>query len=447
VARASRPWSTRKPNRVPTIARHRLLQSAAGRRLAFAALYFSEGAPIGYIWWALPAKLRSAGVPIDDITSVTALLVLPWALKFLWAPLVDSVRGPRWNLAHWIVTAQCLMTLPLLPLLGLDFAAHLNWLRGLLLMHAVLAATQDVAIDALAIATITPGERGAINGWMQAGMLAGRGVFGGATLWFESRVGQDAVIVGLIACILASAIIAWRLRDAARESQEVDDAARAAPHHGSACAHFGAVARTLRKAVHRPRTWIALAFAATGGAAFEALGGIGSAFMIDAGVPRAAVGAFYATGVIIAMVVGAMLGGRLSDRFGRYTTVIFLLMALSLVVGAVGVSTIPACVASVGADGIRIMTFVLMSVFYVAVGAFTASTYAMFMDLTDPRLGGTQFSAFMGATNLCESWAAFTVGGLIAAHGYAAALATMAGLSLLSLPLLRMLQSRRFNNV
>jgi len=31
-----------------------LTHTAAGRRTLFGALYFSEGAPIGFIWWALP---------------------------------------------------------------------------------------------------------------------------------------------------------------------------------------------------------------------------------------------------------------------------------------------------------------------------------------------------------------------------------------------------------
>lgn len=93
-----------------------LLGSLRGRTTFFALLYASEGAPIGFIWWALPTLLRREGVPIEQISGLTALLLLPWAGKFLWAPLIDLGRSSRWGLRAWIMTAQVGMGLALLPL-------------------------------------------------------------------------------------------------------------------------------------------------------------------------------------------------------------------------------------------------------------------------------------------------------------------------------------------
>ena len=67
----------------------------------FALLYLAEGAPIGFLWWAMPTLLRTEGVAVERITTLTALLVLPWTGKFLWAPLVDAIRGPKWGFRHW----------------------------------------------------------------------------------------------------------------------------------------------------------------------------------------------------------------------------------------------------------------------------------------------------------------------------------------------------------
>jgi predicted MFS family arabinose efflux permease len=80
---------------------------------------------------------------------------------------------------------------------------------------------------------------------------------------------------------------------------------------------------------------------------------------------------------------------------------------------------------------------------YVFVGLFTASSYAIYMDLTHPGLGATQFSAFMAATNACESWSAWTGGRIVAAHGYAPAFLVMCGVSLLGLPLLPLMRRSR----
>jgi MFS family permease len=77
---------------------------------------------------------------------------------------------------------------------------------------------------------------------------------------------------------------------------------------------------------------------------------------------------------------------------------------------------------------------------YFFVGFFTAVSYALFMDLTDPRLGATQFSAYMAATNGCESWSAFAGGRMVAAQGYPAAFLAMSAVSLLGLPLLALLR-------
>jgi PAT family beta-lactamase induction signal transducer AmpG len=77
---------------------------------------------------------------------------------------------------------------------------------------------------------------------------------------------------------------------------------------------------------------------------------------------------------------------------------------------------------------------------YFFVGVFTAASYALFMDLTDPRLGATQFSAYMAATNACESWSAWGGGRLTAAYGYPAAFVVMSLVSLASLPLLAVIR-------
>jgi len=74
---------------------------------------------------------------------------------------------------------------------------------------------------------------------------------------------------------------------------------------------------------------------------------------------------------------------------------------------------------------------------YLGIGWFTASSYALFMDLTDVRLGATQFSTFMAATNACEAWAVWVGGRGVANFGYGPALLGMAALGLLGLIFLR----------
>jgi MFS family permease len=397
--------------------RWNLLATPGKRRVLFALLYFSEGAPIGYIWWHLPTRLRAADLPIERITGLTAVLVLPWTLKFLWAPLVDTLRSKRWTFRHWIITAQTLMGLALIPLLWLDLHADFALFSTLLLVHAFAAATQDVAIDALAISTTAPGERGGINGWMQAGMLLGRSLFGGVALIVDQWVGPGVVIAALIGTVWAS----LGLVSIARETPEM------------LARRSEGFARTLGAVLRERSTWAAIAFALIAGAAFEAVGAVAGPYLIDRGFSQSAVGGFLALPVVVAMVAGALFGGRLSDRLGRVRIV-----GAALVGIAAATVLLAATHALPGGASLGVLALI-----YLLIGLFTAASYAMFMDHTRRDLGATQFTSYMAATNACESWAGFTVGRMIGTFGYPPAFLTMAGLSLLALPLLRLLGRTR----
>jgi MFS family permease len=381
----------------------------------FTILYAAEGAPIGFIWWALPTLLRTAGVAIEQITALTALVLLPWICKFAWAPLVDAMRGPRWGFRAWIITAQLLMGLTLLPLLWLDPAAEFGRWRTLLLLHAVAAATQDVAIDALAINSVPPAQRGLLNGAMQAGMLTGRSLFGGGALLVAAWLGYDWIVLLLIAWI-------WLALAAALIVRVPEPAEPVAPRE-FAC--------TLGSALRSKATWMGIAFALTSAAAFEATGQLAGPFLVDRGVPAATIGLFFGIVVVAAMLTGGLIGGRLSDRLGRRRSVALFLA------GFVAMILLLAAADRTGAGG-PMTLLALLAGMYFFVGLFTAASYALFMDLTDPRLGGTQFSTYMAATNGCESWAVWTGGRIAGSAGYPSAFVAMSLASLLSLGILRL---------
>ncbi len=244
-----------------------LLRTPARRRLLFALLYLSEGAPIGLLWWALPVWLREGGAPLSRITLLASLLALPWSAKMLWAPLVDVLRTPRFGLRGWLAAAQCGMLVTLAPLLWLDLAGNLPILVPLLVLHALAAATQDVAIDAMAIASTPPSERGRLNGWMQAGMLAGRAVFGGGALLAAAWIGIRGVVALLLVTVAAvlSLVLLARPRETGGAPQAGPPGAPAAPASAPPADREGAApegfARRLRAAFSRPSTWAGLAFA------------------------------------------------------------------------------------------------------------------------------------------------------------------------------------------
>lgn len=390
--------------------------SARGRRLVFAGLYFAEGAPIGYVWWTLPVALTRAGVAPESIGALLGWVVLPWGLKFLWAPLVDVLRGPRFGLRDWIAMAQLAMLATLVPLVWIDPLASPGLLAGLLIAHAFAAATQDVAVDTLAIHATASGERGALNGWMQVGMLLGRALFGGAALVWRGRVGDSGVVLALCGVLLvALALRPWLPDEPPPSGDQAWSTFRA---------HLGA-------ALRQRTTWVLLAFAAVGATAFETVGAFAGPFLVQRGETDATIGGFLALPAVVGLGGGALLGGWWSDRWGRRGV----LVGASLAVSAATVTFAWSAQEQLG--------WAPLACVYAAAGVMTAASYALFMDHADARLGATQFSAAMGATNLCEAWSARLGGRLAGAYGYPEAFTAAALLGLVALPLLGLLGRAR----
>jgi PAT family beta-lactamase induction signal transducer AmpG len=398
-----------------------LLATRRRRRCLFAALYFSEGAPIGYLWWALPTKLRAAGVPIEEVAAIGALLTLPWSFKFLWAPLVDAFRSSRFGLRPWILGTQLAMGLTLMPLFFVDLAAQRHLVVRILVLHAFFAATQDVSIDALAMKSIPPAERGATTGWMQLGMLLGRAFFGGVTLWLESMVGPQVVVGALIAAIWSSSLLAVFAGD--RGGGPTADGGQRS---------WRVFAATLRSVFRLPATWLGFAFAVLAGSAMEATGALAGPMMIDRGIPKSQVGWFFALPAVASMAIGALAGGRLADR-RRIEG------AAAAIIATAGCTLLVGAAAQLAANGPRFPLMVMLAVAFFFFGALTASVYALLMDLTDPALGGTHFSTYMGAINLSYVWSAWAGGRLAGQLDYPAALVVMAAASLLAIALLPMM--------
>ncbi|MCA8968327.1 MAG: MFS transporter [Planctomycetes bacterium] len=386
----------------------------------FFVLYLMEGMPIGFVWWTLPTLLSSAGVDTARIGDLTSVVVLPWAFKAFVGPIVDLGRNSRWSHRAWIVVAQCGMALSLVPLLTIEFTADFETLRLCLIVHACAAAFQDVAIDALAVEVTPLGERGGINGWAQAGMLLGRGLVAA----FAIRIGagsSSTIIALLIGFLVLGQLVHLTYRGPAPRARDADSGSRT----GSA------YRRALHHVLRSPATWLLVVFAATSGAAFEMLGAMLGPFLHSRGATDDGIAWFYALPALVGLGGGALLGGKLSDRFGSTGIAVW---------GACAVAATTAGAATVATT---VWTWIFVSAAYLATGVFTAASYAMYMNTTHPRLAATQFSAMMGITNLCESWSARVAGRMAKSHGYTNTFLLGAAVTLVSLPLLFGLRRQR----
>jgi len=383
-----------------------LLGSRLGRRVLFAALYLTEGAPMGFIWWALPTLLARQGVTVADITLLTSTVTLPWVFKFLAGPLVDASLSRGATLKRWILTCQTAMVMALLPLAWLDWQTSFQWLLIALLLHACFAATQDVAIDTLAIRSVPLEELGGINGWMQAGMLAGRAAIAAGTLGLANSLGAWAPIV-LLALVIGLPMILL-----VRYVEEPP----AEPGPWPSAREW--VAPFLSRVA-----FLGLVLALAGGAGFEFLSVVVGPLMVRLGVADRVISGFFGILAPSGLISGALLAGWFSDRFDATRATGMAIIGVGVLVSGL------AAILPDGATASPTPYVGYLAIIWVAIGFFTAASYALFMQLSQGALSATRFAVFMAMTNACEAWAGFAGGRMTAPLGYPTALFVLVGAS------------------
>ena len=159
------------------------------------SLYTSQFLPAAFFFQALPNFLRQQGASLQVI-GLLSLLTLPWILKFLWAPLVDRYGSRRWgHYKSWIVVTQCLLCLTLIACASIDSISSDAFVlfQGVFLV-VTLAATQDIATDAIAVRMLLPSERGWGNGIQSAARAVGGLLGGGIMLLALDRLGWQVSV-------------------------------------------------------------------------------------------------------------------------------------------------------------------------------------------------------------------------------------------------------------
>lgn len=160
------------------------------RMLVTLCLGFASGLPLALSGSTLQAWFTDSGLSLKEIGYV-GLAGLPYAFKFVWAPLMD-----RWTLPilgrrrGWILLCQLVLSLLFGSLLLFTPNTHPRTLFFIACFIAFMSASQDIVIDAYRTDLLSSQERAfgaamATNGY-RLGMLVSGGlalILGGAYGW------------------------------------------------------------------------------------------------------------------------------------------------------------------------------------------------------------------------------------------------------------------------
>lgn len=194
--------------------------------LVLLALGFSGGIPNLLATSIAPAWTTVAGWSLEAI-GLLWLLQLPYALKFLWAPVVDRVKLPLVSSLgqrrSWILVSQVAV---LVGVLGVGAWGPGEWVEGasgasghawifmsILVVVVFFSATQDIVSDAYRVEVLSPSQLGAGAGVFVSGYRLAYVVLGAGILASVESLGWNLAVASLALLALVGIIGTLRAQE------------------------------------------------------------------------------------------------------------------------------------------------------------------------------------------------------------------------------------------
>ena len=259
--------------------------------------YFAEGFPYSIIA-AIPAIMfRDMRVDLSDI-GFFSLLSLPWVLKFLWAPFIDSYLVLR----KWLIITEVGLAI-LFAFLTLSlFQSSLTPIVFLLGIGAFLSATHDISVDGFYMDALTESSQKSAIGFRvlsyRIALAFGSGVIVtiGTTLSWRVAYGVAALLMLSLALFHAFFL---------PQSLEKKESAK----EGGVVALKKAFSRYFR----RDNILLLLVFIVFLRAGEYMLGLMKGPFMVDLGI-KVHIGWISAAVAIPFSIIGAIFGGTIISK-------------------------------------------------------------------------------------------------------------------------------------
>lgn len=174
-------------------------------------LGFSSGLPFALVAGTLKNWFTVSGISLQAISFVP-LILIPYNLKFCWAPLIDRFIPPFMGRRRgWILICQLLLMVGIAAMSFFSPSHHPEVLVVLAVLVAFLSASQDIVIDAYRVDVLPASKRAwgaamGVDGYRVAVLVSGSGALILAEHWgFQAVYLLMAVLisVGIIANLLA----------------------------------------------------------------------------------------------------------------------------------------------------------------------------------------------------------------------------------------------------
>lgn len=386
----------------------------SGKTTLLFMLYLSQGLPFGFQATALPVLLRERGISLAAIGFAGAL-ALPWFLKPLWAPLVDRYWSKRVGRRRsWIIPLQTLMVMTMLAAVEVAASGAVMPLLACLFLMNFVAATQDIAVDGLAVDILARDELGPGNAAQVAGYKAGMIFGGGMLVWLSSRTSWEQLFLTMAILAVLPLLLIFRYKETELGSVVV----QAPPQYRD---FINATVAAIRS----PGAGYFLLFVLTYKTGESMIDMMFKPFLVDCGFPAHQIGLWVGTWGMIASLVGSVAGGWLAARL-PVVSALFIAAVLRLfpLIAELWLSTVMP-------TANQVISATIAEHFFG--GILTTTLFAYMMSRVDKRIGATHYTV-LAAVEVIGKSPGSLLSGLIAERiGYTGLFSIGVALSVLIL--------------
>jgi MFS transporter, PAT family, beta-lactamase induction signal transducer AmpG len=374
--------------------------------LAALCLGISSGAPFAMIGATLTTRLAQYGIRKSAVT-MFALTFLAYNFKFLWAPLVDTVRIPLLNRfgqrRSWLWVSGAFVMASIVLLGSLDPQQALSSLALAAVLVGVAGSTFDIIIDAYRIELLAPRQLGVGSGMSQYGWRIGAAGGGALALVMAARYGWTAAYSACALFALPAMAVGVGMGEPARHREP------AAPRGivQAVVAYFSPLAEFLR----REGALIVLVFVLIHKIG-DTLANLTLRLLFqDLGFTNDEI-AFYDVGIgFIALLAGVFVGGIVYAKFGMKRSVL-----ISLVLMAVSNFGF-AALAAAGRTNLGMGAVIGFENFASGIGGVTV--VAFLSALCNLRFTATQYALLSALASIAGRFlTGTTAGSMIESMGY-----------------------------
>jgi len=354
--------------------------------LLFSSLYFTEGIIKVFAAVILPVYFLEKGVSPGLVTLVISITAIPMVIKFIWGGITDFYisKGRK----PFIILGGMISVISLFVLSFIDPGVALIPFSVFLFISWSGVGFLDVSSDALAIEISEEKERGKINGAMYGGLNCGM-ILGSIFLPFiANNYGYSATFI--TAGIMILLIIIFPL--SIKEVKKTKSRKKALP----------ILINEFKKKTTIMITIFACLIAMNSG---MLLFFVPLFLDLNLGLNLGQIGFIMAV-FTVSVTIGSIAGGFFADRFGRKNILYVLIISSIISTGSL-----------IFTSDFQSFT-VIYSIIGFLQGGYYVSYMAICMDITNPKVGATQFSILMGMGNLGILFAGSISGSLYVIFGF-----------------------------